>query len=241
MSANAVYQNEAEREAVARWMREAGVSLRRPSAHPSRRKPLGLAPADDAPGGYDDDDMTDDGRVRLADGSTFSFRDGVDPNFLSAFATNDFIYEAMNAGISTVDHAHAAAKKLIAEARAEMRAEIAELKLGYERERAANAELRATLAEVKALAGEAMFVAERLKIERRGPPGHPGPRGVDGPPGPRGERGERGEPGSAGAMIVGWRVDSDRHLCTPQYSDCSSGAPLNLSSFIADDDEVEDE
>jgi hypothetical protein len=41
-------------------------------------------------------------------------------------------------------------------------------------------------------------------------------------------------------MIVGWRVDSDRHLCTPQYSDGSSGAPLNLSSFV-DDDEVEDD
>jgi hypothetical protein len=35
-------------------------------------------------------------------------------------------------------------------------------------------------------------------------------------------------------MIVGWRVATDRHLCTPIYSDNSAGAPLNLSAFVAD-------
>jgi hypothetical protein len=37
------------------------------------------------------------------------------------------------------------------------------------------------------------------------------------------------------------RVDSHRHLCTPQYSDGSSGAPLNLSAFVSDDDEEADD
>ena len=41
-------------------------------------------------------------------------------------------------------------------------------------------------------------------------------------------------------MIVGWRVDSDRHLCTPIYSDNSAGAPLNLSSFVDDHEDDEE-
>jgi hypothetical protein len=82
------------------------------------RQPLGLRPdGTDDERDLDDDGMTDDGRVRLADGSTFSFRDDADPAFLAAPAINDFVYEAMNAGVSIVDDAHAKAKKAISELR----------------------------------------------------------------------------------------------------------------------------
>jgi hypothetical protein len=42
-------------------------------------------------------------------------------------------------------------------------------------------------------------------------------------------------------MIVAWRIDIDRHLCTPIYSDNSAGAPLNLSAFVADEAEGDEE
>ena len=86
------------------------------------------------------------------------------------------------------------------------------------------------------------FVSERLRVENKGPVGPRGTMGRDGRegrPGARGERGERGETGSAAPMIVGWRIDSERYLVTPQYSDGSSGPPLNLSAFVSDDDDEE--
>jgi hypothetical protein len=102
------------------------------------------------------------------------------------------------------------------------------------------ARLRATVAEAQSKVSELSFVSERLRIENKGPQGLPGPMGRDGHdgrPGARGERGERGETGSAAPMIVGWRIDSDRYLVTPQYSDGSSGPPLNLNGFVSDDDD----
>ena len=39
--------------------------------------------------------------------------------------------------------------------------------------------------------------------------------------------------------MTAWRIDSDRYLVTPQHSDGSSGAPLNLSSFVSDSDDEE--
>jgi len=218
---------------------DAGLPPDRPRGDGARRRPLGLAPVRDDVSERDSysDDMATDGHIILHDGSRFSFKDDMDPGFLASAACNDFVVEMANGCVSISDSVFRAAKKSIAEARTEMREQVARLELQNAEQRAVISELRASLAEVKALAGEAMFVAERLKIERRGPPGHPGPRGVDGPPGPRGERGETG---SAGAMIVGWRVDSDRHLCTPIYSDNSAGAPLNLSSFVDDHEDDEE-
>jgi hypothetical protein len=107
-----------------------------------------------------------------------------------------------------------------------------------------NARLKATVAELTAKVDTLTFVSERLRVENAGPIGPTGPMGRDGHdgrPGPRGEKGERGERGDPGAMIVGWRVDSDHHLCTPQYSDGNSGAPLNLSAFVDDAPEDDDE
>lgn len=117
----------------------------------------------------------------------------------------------------------------------EVRSEIAALRLE-------NAQAKAAVAELRAQVGELSFVSERLKVENKGPVGPRGMMGRDGRDGPRGEpgiRGERGETGSAAPMIVGWRIDSDRYLVTPQYSDGSSGPPLNLSAFVSDDDDEE--
>jgi hypothetical protein len=247
-AANAVYRDDAERQRVHKWLADAGLTYpTKPSAtiiplsaDLSTRRPLGLRPVPDDNPAPADDTMTEDGHVILHGGLRFSFKDGMEPGFLEAAAVNDFVVELANACVSISDSVLRVEKKDLAELRSETREQVARLELQNSEQRATIAELRASLAEVKAIAGEAAFVAERLKIERRGPPGHQGPRGVDGPAGPRGERGERGETGSDGAMIVGWRTDSDRYTATPIYSDNSAGAPLNLSGFVNDDDEGDD-
>jgi hypothetical protein len=245
-SAYAYRQTEAETRAVADWLEREGLSLtRKPSAqildHPARRQPLGLRPVPDDNPAPADDNMTEDGHVILHGGLRFSFRDNMDPAFLEAAAVNDFVVEMANGVVSIADGVHWTAKQDIAAVRTEAREQVARLELQNSEQRAVIAELKATVAELAAKVGEVAFVSERLRIDKRGPPGLRGERGRDGPPG-RGEKGERGERGDPAPMIVGWRVDSDRHLCTPQYSDGASGAPLNLSSFVSDcDDEEGDE
>ena len=138
---------------------------------------------------------------------------------------------AWNAVTSSADTVHRRAKGLVAE----VRSEIARVELE-------NAQLRALVAELRAKVDTLTFISERLRIENAGPIGPVGPMGRDGcegRPGARGERGERGETGSAAPMIVGWRIDSDRYLVTPQYSDGGSGPPLNLSAFVSNDDDEE--
>jgi hypothetical protein len=239
-----------ERAAVEAWIKREGLTYRRPREevippsaqildHPTRRKPLGLAPVPDDPGdpAPADDNMTPDGHVVLAGGYRFSFKDDMSPAFLEAPAVNDFVVELGNACVSIVDTVHRKAKADIAEVRREARSEAARFELE-------NAKLRATVAELTAKVDTLTFISERLRVENTGPigpQGRMGRDGHDGRPGPRGERGERGEPGSAGAMIVGWRVDGDRHLCTPIYSDNSAGAPLNLSAFVSDEPEADEE
>jgi hypothetical protein len=240
MSSAYAYSDKAmaeERAEMTRWLTKSDAKV---VPIGGKRKPLGLRPVpDDDPA--PDDDTNEDGHIILHDGFHFSFRDNVDPAFLKASAANDYVAEIGNACVSIADHVHRAAKKGIAEVRTETREQVARLELQNSEQRAIIAELRATVAELKATVGEVAFVSERLRVDKRGPPGHQGGRGVDGPPGPRGEKGERGERGDPGAMIVGWRIDADRHLCTPQYSDGSSGAPLNRSAFVDDAPEDDEE
>jgi hypothetical protein len=239
---NAVAYNDltdAERKDREALLRQWGINVTKPSAevipvdHPVRKRPpLGLrpVPGDDAHGG-DDDNMGEAGRVTLHDGYSFSFKDGVSPEFLDAPATVDLLYDGLNAVTSVADTVHRRAKGLVAE----VRSEVARVELE-------NAQLRALVAELRAKVDTLTFISERLRIENAGPIGPVGPMGRDGcegRPGARGERGERGETGSAAPMIVGWRIDSDRHLVTPQCSDGGSGPPLNLSAFVSNDDDEE--
>ena len=142
------------------------------------------------------------------------------------------VYLAINAVVSIAY----AIEKTLKEKIAAQGAKFAEIQLE-------NAQLKAALAEIKAKQNEHEFILERLKIENKGPPGPKGERGRDGRDG-KGLMGPRGEPGPRGLpapMIVGWRIDSDRYLVTPQYGDGSSGPPLNLSAFVSDADEEGDE
>jgi hypothetical protein len=172
--------------------------------------------------------MDADGRVVMDNGYSFSFKDGVSAEFLDAPATVDLVYEGMNAVTSIADSVLRTAKGKIAE----VRGELAELRLATERERATIAELRATIAELKATVGEVSFVCERLKIERRGPPGHQGARGVDGPAGPRGEKGEPGEQGSPAVALAAWEPRVEQFQLVPAFADGTRGPPISLRPFF---------
>jgi hypothetical protein len=200
----------------------------RPEASVSARKPLGLKPIiDDEPAsGRTPDNMTDDGRVVLHDGYSFSFADEMSPEFLAAPITGEFLCFCMNALIGTDDTTMQKAKELVAGLRKEFEDKLAggavrELQLERERD-------RATIAEMRAKLGELDFVVERLKVENRGPPGVEGPRGRDGADGARGPRGERGERGPAGPRLIGWENDDAQFAATPLMSDGRKGATLHL-------------
>ena len=151
----------------------------RPEASVSARKPLGLKPSSTTePRSPTPDNMTDDGRVVLHDGDSFSFADEMSPEFLAAPITGEFLCFCMNVLIGTDDTTMQKARELVAGLRKEFEDKLAggavrELQLERERDRATIAEMRGKLAELD-------FVVERLKVENRGPPGVAGPRGRDG-------------------------------------------------------------
>jgi hypothetical protein len=237
----------AERERVAAALAKMGVSFPGPSATRSSarvipfdanpaRKPLGLGIVvdneDDLAGDPADNQAYQTARKMVADAKAH-LGEAVLARPPSGHELWDCLEMALGVSMNGDDAVHAASKQRDAE----IRSDVARVELE-------NARLKASVAELMAKVETLTFISERLRVENVGPIGPAGPMGRDGHdgrPGPRGERGERGETGSAGAMIVGWRVDSDRHLCTPQYSDGSSGAPLNLSAFVSDDDEADEE
>ena len=132
---------------------------------------------------------------------------------------------------------HAEEKKRSEKVFAELRAEIAALRLE-------NARSTGALAEAKAKLSEIDFIVERLKIDRRGPPGLRGERGRDGPPGARGERGERGETGAPAPALAAWEVRPERFEIVPRYSNGEAGPPICLlalfQSYDAAVSEIED-
>ena len=90
---------------------------------------------------------------------------------------------------------------------------------------------RAVIAELKAQVSELSFVSERLRIDRRGPPGLRGERGRDGPPG-KGERGAQGERGAPAPALAAWEPHPERFTITPVYSTGERGPPINLLSLF---------
>lgn len=189
---SAVYNDLTDDEIEARQalLRSLGVKPRKPDTRGDvapRRRPLGLAPVPgDAPEpGGDDDNMDAEGRVILHDGYSFSFTDGMSPEFLAASAPVDLVYEMANAVTSIADGVHVKAKKLVAE----VRSEVARVELE-------NAQLRASVGELRAKVDT--LVSERLRVENAGPIGPAGPMGRDGRDGPRGEVGLRDERGERG-------------------------------------------
>jgi hypothetical protein len=138
-----------------------------------------------------------------------------------------------NAVASIADSVLRKAKDMVGEVRRDIDAikrvhyeEISEIKIAYERERATTAELRAKL-------NEHEFILERLRIDKKGPPGARGERGRDGPPG-RGGKGERGEPAP---RLKSWRIDSASYTATPVFEDSSTGPVLDFSAFVGGEDE----
>jgi|HubBroStandDraft_6_1064221.scaffolds.fasta_scaffold337659_2 hypothetical protein len=185
---SAVYNDLTDDEIEARQalLRSLGVKPRKPDTRGDvapRRRPLGLAPVPgDAPeAGGDDDNMDAEGRVILHDGYSFSFKDGVSPEFLAASAPVDLVYEMANAVTSIADEVHRKAKKNIAEVRSEVaelkaalieaRHEIRELKLIQEAcglPAVANAELtdREAFPAAMACKGRSDLAASKAKEDR---------------------------------------------------------------------------
>jgi len=232
---------EERRALFARLDREFGATV---IDHPSKkRQPLGLAPAG-GPGAdeeeYDPDGDPQNSRgFRMARELVAAATNNLGEAVLARPPTGHELWESLEMLLSVLmdgdDAVYACVKKLrvqIEEMKTAHRAEIAEIKLASERERATIAELRAAIAEVKATAGETAFVAERLKIERRGPPGHQGARGVDGREGLRGERGERGPQGPAGLAVAAWEPLVDHFQIVPTYASGERGVPIPLRPFF---------
>lgn len=114
-------------------------------------------------------------------------------------------------------------RKEMSEAYAKLRDENTELKITNER-------LRADMAGLKAKQGELDFVVERLRIDKRGPPGAKGLPGRDGEQGPEGPKGARGD---AASRIVSWDIgDPNDFTAAPVMSNGSRGAPLQLRALL---------
>ena len=147
-------------------------------------------------------------------------------------ATQGMIWEAVALAEEMIDDRVYPLQAKIAEARAE----ISRLELAL-------ANLRAAFAEMKAKTAELDFVSERLRVEKRGPPGMRGERGRDGPPG-KGERGAQGERGLPAPAIAAWEVRPERFEVVPVYSTGERGPPINLlalfQSYDAAVSELED-
>ena len=106
---------------------------------------------------------------------------------------------------------HAEEKRRSDKVFAELRAEIAALRLE-------NAQSRGAVAEAKAKLSEIDFIVERLKIDRRGPPGVKGERGRDGRDGPVGPPGQQGPTGSPAPAIAAWEPRPERFETVPVYA-----------------------
>jgi hypothetical protein len=230
MSAIAANLSDAERVERAAFLKRLGLAPKGSATildHPAKRRPLGLGivPDDNDPPASDGaDNMTEDGRVILHDGYSFSFKDGIDPAFLAAPAFNDFVVEMANAVTSIADSVLRKANGTVAGVRSEARADVGRIELE-------NARLKASVAELTAKVDTLTFISERLRIENAGPVGPQGPMGRDGHegrPGARGERGERGEPGKAAPAITAWTLDTDNFTAVPILSNGELGATLRL-------------
>jgi len=171
-SAYAYPDNPGERERVAAWMREKGLTFpTRPSAevirldNPAKRQPLGLAPADD--------DKENDGPTNGFQG--FHFRDGEHKARPEDALRSDWTFhyfdiiggvmiELHNDGVREFNDLQDHLKRKFDVIEAARRAETAELK-------ATIAELRGELREMKA-------IQESVRVASRGERGTEGPRGV---------------------------------------------------------------
>lgn len=156
--------------------------------------------------------------------------DDDEPAFASAFpppASSDLDEATRNsvACVGLVFEAFEGAAALVGDGIRPLKAKIAELQIENERFKAIAAELRSKLAQVE-------FVAERLSIDHKGPPGLQGLRGRDGPPGPRGEKGAEGVKGKPAPLIVGCRTDPEAFTVQALLSDGSVAPPLNLMGLF---------
>jgi hypothetical protein len=97
---------------------------------------------------------------------------------------------------------------------------------------------------VKSKVNELDFVVERLKIDRRGPPGLPGPMGRDGRDGVGkiGPAGPVGPKGEAAPVVSTWDVDERAFMCTPIGGDGKpAGATLHLHGLFSSFSEALDD
>lgn len=110
-----------------------------------------------------------------------------------------------------------AVRKEIADERAAMREQVAELKLAL-------VEARAEIAAMRS-------IQETARASTRGERGEPGPRGIPGPPG-EGRVGPAGPPGRDAPSIVAWPVDVERFEITPTLSTGARIAPICLMGLF---------
>jgi hypothetical protein len=231
-ASNAYRETPAEREAVAAWMKQAGVSLTKPARatvvpidRASRKKPLFLAPIES-----DDDRATG--------------RDGADtPGYLEAKrlvaeavaslseaarthpATIEDIFEGLELPLAIqFDDADAISKSF-----RELRAEIVELKGAHRNE---VAELRLSLTEARCEVRELKALVESARTLSRGEQGLQGPRGVPGSQGAAGPRGEQGERGAPAAMIAAYEPRVEQFQLVPVYTTGERGVPMSLRPFF---------
>jgi hypothetical protein len=221
-----------ERAAIAKWMRERGLTYPRPREevippsanviqldNPTKRPPLGLAPV------IDDDDKEDNDPLK---GFSWSFRNDAHGARPEDALRSDWLFhyldviggcliEVLNEGDHDVEKRVKAKFDTIEAAR---RIEVAAL-------RATVVELRGEIREMKA-------IQEAARAQSRGEQGLSGPRGIPGAQGPAGPRGEQGERGECAPLIAAWEPSTaaDRYLLTPVYSTGERGVPANLTGLF---------
>jgi hypothetical protein len=209
-----------ERLSARPYPRDAGA-MRRPISSPSVRAPLGLSIVADI------DEPEPERERDLDTGPAYhplvvDALAGMSPEAREEPATIANIFEiAVDIALRTYFDGQADTNASLRT----MRAALAESQLE-------NAQLRATIAEIRAKQNEHEFVLERLKIEKRGPPGVKGERGRDGAEGSRGETGQRGERGPPGPRVVAFETDDSAFVAVELLSTGQKGASLNLRGMF---------
>jgi polyhydroxyalkanoate synthesis regulator phasin len=196
-----------------------------PIDHPSRRKPLGLAPIGDDGDKEEADPVNSRGSLVARDLIARSVAT-MTPEARNDAARIEDIFNiielplaiAMDDGDALFEHI----KKL--------RERVSELETAR---RVEAAELRTTIAELRSEISQMRSIQESARLASRGERGEQGVRGIPGPPG-EGKVGPRGAKGEIGptSKPVAWEPLIDQFQLVPLYGDGSKGAAANLRPFF---------
>jgi hypothetical protein len=228
-NAYAYRETEAERERVAAWFKQAGLTPPKPAGATvtpigAKRKPLTfLEPIVEDNDGDGDKYLGPQATAEKIVASSLAL---LTPEAQAKPATMGDLWVY---GIGTaIEFAFGEGDELRKRFK-ELRAEIADLK-GARREEAA--ELRATVAELRSELSQMRSIQESARILSRGEQGLQGPRGVPGSQGPAGPRGEQGERGAPAAMIAAYEPRVEQFQLVPVYTTGERGVPMSLRPFF---------